>query len=647
MSSSDIFKSGDFFCGANYWASHAGTNMWRDWNIETVESDLKRLSEAKITVLRVFPLWPDFQPLKMHRGGGGSEREMRIGENVLPFTPEGNAGIDPVMALRFELFCDLAQKYGFKLIVGLVTGWMSGRFYAPEAFEGMNVLTDPRAVRWEIKFVRYMVRRFKSHPAIAAWDLGNECNCMGYADRNSAYVWTAAITMAIKNEDAEKPVVSGMHSLLPEGAWTPQDQGELLDILCTHPYPIFTPHCDTDPINEMKSALHATAESVMYASLGGKPCFVEEAGTLGPMISCEEVAADYIRASMFTAWAHDLRGFIWWCANDQLALSHTPYDWNDVERELGLFRLDGTKKPVLEVMTSFARFTESFGAEFGGLPTRIIDAVCVLSHGQDQWAAAYGAFILAKQAGLDLEFAYCEDKIPDSPTYLLPALSGGNSVPRHVTLELLEKVAGGATLYMSMNDAMLSPFTAYTGLKVITRSRRIKNDLVTLGGYNFEFGGQYKLTLESAGADVLASDGDGRPVFSVYRYGKGKVYYINFPIELNASCDTGAVSGVNAVPYYNFYSLLGIRRPEKIAVSGSPFICVTEHILDEKTRLLAVANYRPYECVTEITLSNGWRYDKLVSLQDSTDTLALPYSGGFSITLGKNTGAVTVVKKAN
>ena len=380
-----IFESGKFFTGCNYWASHAGTNMWHDWNAEIVESDLKRLSEANIKVMRMFPLWSDFQPLRMHRSGGSAERELRIGEDPLPHTEEGRAGVDPVMIERFRVFLDLAEKYEIKLIVGLVTGWMSGRMYMPEAFAGKGLLTDPLVISWQTRFVRYMVKRFKDHPAIAAWDLGNECNCMQGVGRDAANVWASHISAAIKLEDREHPVVSGMHSMFPTGSWTPEDQSECLDILCTHPYPIFTPHCDTDPINEMKTVLHSTAETVMYESLGGIPAFIEEAGTLGPMIAKESVAGDYVRAAMFSAWAHDLRGFVWWCANEQSELEHTPYDWNSVERELGLFHIDGSKKPVLEEMTRFTNFVDNF--EFGKLPPRITDAVCVLSEGQDVWAA--------------------------------------------------------------------------------------------------------------------------------------------------------------------------------------------------------------------------------------------------------------------
>jgi hypothetical protein len=47
---------------------------------------------------------------------------------------------------RFAAFADMAEKRGLQLLVGLVTGWMSGRLFVPPAFAGCNVLTDPLAI---------------------------------------------------------------------------------------------------------------------------------------------------------------------------------------------------------------------------------------------------------------------------------------------------------------------------------------------------------------------------------------------------------------------------------------------------------------------------------------------------------------------
>ena len=63
--SESIFKHGEFFIGCNYWASHAGTNMWRDWDEKEVEADFKRYTDNGLRLLRIFPLWPDFQPMDL------------------------------------------------------------------------------------------------------------------------------------------------------------------------------------------------------------------------------------------------------------------------------------------------------------------------------------------------------------------------------------------------------------------------------------------------------------------------------------------------------------------------------------------------------------------------------------------------------
>jgi hypothetical protein len=82
--SKPFLTAGEFCVGCNYWASHAGTATWFGWRPEIVREDLARLAAAGLQVLRVFPLWSDFQPLHLLRTYASNPVEFRHGEAPLP-----------------------------------------------------------------------------------------------------------------------------------------------------------------------------------------------------------------------------------------------------------------------------------------------------------------------------------------------------------------------------------------------------------------------------------------------------------------------------------------------------------------------------------------------------------------------------------
>jgi endo-1,4-beta-mannosidase len=657
MQITDLTQPGGFVIGANYWASHAGTRMWADWRPDVVEDDLRRLAEAGLQLLRVFPLWPDFQPICLLRTGGGAPVEVRFGEEPLPDDEAGQAGMSAAALEHFGEFLDLAEKHGLKFNIGLLTGWMSGRLHVPPALEGHDVLTDPWAIRWELRFVRHFVKTFRDHPAVAAWDLGNECNCMGRASRDEAYTWTATIVNAIRAVDDTHPIISGMHGLSPEGAWNVFDQAELTDVLTTHPYPVFTPHCNQDPVNTIRTILHSTAESRFYADLGGKPCLCQEIGTLGPVIASEKIAADFIRACLFSLWANDCHGLIWWCAHEQTELAHAPYDWHAVERELGLLRVDKSCKPVLEVMGEFRRMVESLTPASGhpspmrpqtvsgrgdggeGLPPALKDAVCILTQGQDHWGVAYSTYVLAKQAGFDLQFQYASQPIRDAQLYLLPCLSGHAIISRRRMLELLEKVAAGATLYLSLDTGLPSNFEPITGLEPQTREQRCDFGPIRLNGLGGEpqipSGGEFKVRFKATRADVLGFEEDGNPAFTVADYGKGRVFFLSVPMEMMVTRTPGALHHADAPPYWRLYRNIAQAVIEsRVVRKQHPLLGVTEHPADEGSMIVVGVNHSPEPVHDTWKLAPGWRLER--ALQGEVQA----HEGWLEVRLQGNEGAV-------
>jgi len=611
MSEGQLWKGQDrFFIGCNYWASHAGTAMWSDWRSDVIERDMKLLSEQGLEVLRVFPLWPDFQPIQMVYGGNGHAAGVRFGEQRLSDDGMGRAGVSQESMDKFRTFADIADRFGLKLIVGLVTGWMSGRLFVPAALAGRNVLTDPLAIQWQVRFVRCFVRAMKDHPAIVAWDLGNECNSMAPVDSNEeAYVWTAALSGAIKSEDDGRPLISGMHGLSPTGNWRMQDQGELTDILTTHPYPYWTPYADYDPLTTIRPQLHAAAESLYYGQIGGKPCFAEEIGTMGPMVSGEAEAAVFLRASMLTLWAHGCHGLLWWCAFDQTKLSHAPYDSSACEGELGLVTEEGRVKPALSEMGHLRRVLDSLPA----LPPCRTEAVCILNTSGDHWPIAYGSFILAKQAGFDLVYRFEDQPLPDSPLYLLPCLSGTGGMPKQRWRALLDRVRDGAELYISLDDGYLLEFEQTTGLEVRGRGRRAEEAVLTLRGRDghvgFRLSGSFKLDVRAARAEVLATEADGNPVFTVCSYGRGRIYFLSLPLETELIRRPEASYRTEEFPYWTIYRELSrAARADRAIQCEHPLIGITEHKVDDRSLMAVLVNYSDEPAAIELLLSEEWMY---------------------------------------
>ena len=609
--------NGEFLIGCNYWASHAGMMMWRNWDATQVEKDLDELAANGISVLRVFPLWPDFQPLTARYEWGGHLREWAQDDGPLM-----NADcVDAEMMSRFSRFCDMAEKRGMKLIVGLLTGWMSGRVFAPRGLERLNLITDPAARRWEVRFVRCFVREMKSHSAIVAWDVGNECNCLGEATRDEAWTWLYEISSAIRIEDAARPVVGGMHSLetAPDASWNLFDQGELLDVLTTHPYPLWTSEMNHEPFNTLRNGLHASAESLFYTGVTGRPCFPEEAGDMGRNVCSEYRAAGGVRCALYTAWANGLGAYLWWCAFDLGHLEFPPYTWTALEGDLGLFGKAYRVKPVLDEMRAFSDFQKSF--PWAKLPRRRVNSLCLVGGRGASLPQSFGAFALSRQAGFDVAFANAEGELPDSPLYILPSGEDYDVYSVVAWRRVLEKVRGGATLLVTKGDKMaLANFCEATGNELDYALNDTPSEIeFTLAEYPdriIRVGRSSTVQLLPRTSKVLGMGVDGEVMMTVSEYGNGKVVFVNAAIERESYFKTGAYFAENLNPLYLVYReaalIAGVKR---IVEKGAecPNVGLTEHFLGGGKTLIIAVNYDPYsvKCPVKIKGSLGrvWQGD--------------------------------------
>ena len=614
----DIFTDGEFFVGCNYWAKNAGMYMWSSWSPETVESEIAALAKYGTRVMRVFPLWPDFQPLTGDCHGGGSYRSFRF-RNNLPLP--NSAGVDDEMIARFRFLCDIAAKNNIKLIVGLITGWMSGRQFVPSVFEEKNVLSDPEALRWQTKFVRYFVTRLKDHPAIAAWDYGNECNCLGASKAGQAafYNWMDHLAMAIRAIDPSRPIVSGMHSLSTQESSDSnlRQNGEICDILCTHPYQFYVPGCGKEAFNTMRTILHPTAESVLYRDLGGKPCFVEEIGNLGTSCVSDERTAAGLRATMFSAWANDLKGVLWWCNSDQEVLDFPPYTLTPCERELGMLRQDLSPKPVMLEMQAFQKFRAAL--PFRKLPKAKTDAVIIVPEKTAGWEAGFGAYLLARQAGFNPSFAGAERELPDANFYILCSGEADISYSYPAQKRFYDRISKGATgLVLYCGESRLTHLREHAGVKIdyCTRSPVVRT--FTLDAWpNRPMTCSDKTTvrLQPAEAEVLGKTADGEPAFTRFLLGKGQTLVCNAPLDSQTVARTDVLTGEAIQPYYLvFREAAGYAGVRHVVEKGDcPYVGLTEHPTADGSTIAVAINFEPrtMECPIKVngTIGSVWRGD--------------------------------------
>lgn len=574
----NLFDDDEFHLGCNYWASHAGVQMWRNWNPQQVESDLDDLAGCGITVLRVFPLWPDFQPLTAEYGGGQSF----VGWTQCGGPLLNDAAVDEEMMCRFRFLCDAANKRGIKLVVGLITGWMSGRTFVPPGLERRNVVTDPAAIAWEVRFVRYFVNALKDHPAIIGWDLGNECNCLG-GSAAELWCWMHHIASEIRVNDPMRPVISGMHSVgtTDKAQVNIRQQGELVDVLTTHPYPLWTPNCNLDPFDTMRNGCHPACETVFYSNLSGKLAFVEEAGSMGPGIVSEDRAAAAMRVQLFSTWACGIRTFVWWCAYDQDKLDFAPYDWTAIERELGLFKAPGEPKPTARTMRDFAAFLKTAQK----LAPRQVDAVVLVSEKEQAWSVAQGAWLLAKKAGFDIAYAKAEGPLPKAEFYILPSGVGYETYSGRTWNSLREKVREGATALITLGDgAVLSGLAETAGVKTESHYERAVTRHINCDSESFDItDSQTREISLQEGCRLLLSDASGRPVMSEYAFGNGKVLFFSGALERYAP--------LTGWPVYRLAAkCAGVKRR---VTRDVPTVGLTEHPVGGGTTVVVAINYEP------------------------------------------------------
>jgi len=363
-----------FLLGVNYWPRAKAMGWWADFDAGEVNEELAMLRDLGIDVVRVFLLWESFQP-----------------------QPDA---VDASAVRDLATVADLAVDAGLRLEPTFFTGHMSGPNWAPDWLldrsrpkppggrqivslgrrsSAVHDIHDPYTTPFVLDAERLLLRTVCSalgdHPGIWAWSLGNEPDLFAQpASAATGRAWMAEMTRAIREADGGHPVLIGLHaaSLHGDVGLRVDHAAAETDISVMHGYSIY------DPL--ARDALDPDLvpfTAALTAALSGRPILLEEmgvnthlpdreshweelatwdAGTWRAHFASEADAATYYEGVLDRLHRGGALGAFAWCFGDYAPelWDRPPCDLQRHERFFGLYRADGTLKPMGEVVRRFA-----------------------------------------------------------------------------------------------------------------------------------------------------------------------------------------------------------------------------------------------------------------------------------------------------
>jgi endo-1,4-beta-mannosidase len=351
-----------FITGINYWPINKAMYWWSQFDRDEVERDFKRLSHFNLKVVRIFLHWEDFQPQ------AGS--------------------VSPEAITKLKMVADLAEENHLQLMPTFFCGHMSGVNWLPvwmleedsvssprfPLYSGgkivkqspRNCYTDEEVINAQILQIQKVCTALQGHPAVWAYDLGNEAsNWVIPPTRAAGQRWLQMMSPTIKKYSNGCPVTIGMHAedLEEDRNLWPQDAGLFCDFLSMHAYPFYLSWVEQALDYRILPFL-----ALITAWLGEKPVLLQEFGVptwplLKPplletekrMLKCplfsEEIATEYYDKALLLLNQKPVLGALAWCYADYhpRLWPLPPLQQNLHERYFGLFRHDGTAKASTRV----------------------------------------------------------------------------------------------------------------------------------------------------------------------------------------------------------------------------------------------------------------------------------------------------------
>jgi len=362
-------ESTRFRLGINYWPSNTAMRWWQCFDEEELERDFARIRGVGFDSVRVFLLWEDFQPSPDHVSEKALTRLVRVADvardnnlGLLPTLFTGHmSGVNwfPRWAVDLESLPEASSSAarfrivaGNQVIRGVAKNWFSDAVVgdAQERLAGAAAET------------------LRGHPALWAWDLGNEnSNCCIPPTREAGVAWLERMSTRIRTADSKVAITMGLHmeDLIEDRRLGPQEAGRFCDFLCMHGYPIYADFVDSPTDERLLPFLGLitgwlSGREVLFAEFGapalraGTALNQARAATPQKPLLDEESAASFTREALNALRQFGSLGAMLWCYQDyaEVLWNDPPLDEATWERWFGVWRTDGSPKPAVTAVSS-------------------------------------------------------------------------------------------------------------------------------------------------------------------------------------------------------------------------------------------------------------------------------------------------------
>ncbi|MEU5218150.1 glycosyl hydrolase [Streptomyces sp. NPDC020807] len=328
--------------GVNYTPSQGWFHHWLDYDAGAVRADLESIAALGLDHVRVFPLWPYFQPNR-------TLIRPRAVEHLLDLV-------------------DTAGELGLDVNVDGLQGHLSSFDFLPawtRTWHRRNLFTDPDVVDGQAAYLRTLAGALADRPNFLGMTVGNEINQFSAdphpdPDRATPEQIDAWLTRMLAACEEGAPGLPHLHAEY-DASWyqddmpfTPDHAARHGAMTAVHSW-VFNGTAQLHGRTSVPTEHHAAylvELSKAWAREPRRPVWLQEVGAPAPLVPPEHAAA-FTGATLRNALdCPDLWGVTWWCSHD---VSRALADFPELEYGLGLLTNDREPKDTARVLESYAR----------------------------------------------------------------------------------------------------------------------------------------------------------------------------------------------------------------------------------------------------------------------------------------------------